>query len=287
MHRTDRTPYSGSHPIPKINDFLKDINPASHKNRKEASATAASQKEQVKSLRKGEGLPGGNRRVVTDPTTGAEVEIEDVTGDFEESAQGEQKLSVPKMSLPDEHHGISSNDFAQPTQDHEEYKEKQDVTAPPQPTKPGTTTDVPIKGEKTNILLHPTPSLSLEDTVFVGFEKKAGALCVGIVAVVVVLGKVLGGMGIFVSGLIGSLVGGGVWYWAQGVMKEARSVDWESEKKRGEMAVNNLIPESVEWMNSLLGIVWGLVNPDMLTGVADMLEDVLQASSPGIIQNIR
>ena len=49
----------------------------------------------------------------------------------------------------------------------------------------------------------------------------------------------------------------------------------------------NLLPESVEWMNTLLGIVWGLVNPDMFQAVADTLEDVMQASVPGIIENVR
>jgi Ca2+-dependent lipid-binding protein len=29
-------------------------------------------------------------------------------------------------------------------------------------------------------------------------------------------------------------------------------------------------------MNTLLGIVWGLVNPDMFQAVADTLEDVMQ-----------
>lgn len=182
---------------------------------------------------------------------------------------------------------VRSNDYAQPTQDLEEYTEKQDRTAPPAPIEKNTTTDVPIRGEKTNILLHQTPSLSLEDTVFASFEQKVGGLCIGIVATIVVLMKVLGGTSIWLSSFIGSLVAGGVWYWAHGLMQEARTVDWESEKKRGQTAVNNLIPESVEWMNNLLGIVWGLVNPDMLAGVADMLEDVLQASSPAIIQNIR
>jgi hypothetical protein len=43
------------------------------------------------------------------------------------------------------------NDFASPTQPMDEYKEKQDVTAPPAPVKPGTTVDVPIRGEKTNV----------------------------------------------------------------------------------------------------------------------------------------
>jgi Ca2+-dependent lipid-binding protein len=244
--------------------------------------------------------------VVTDPTTGADVEIEDVTGEFEQGANEEQKLTVPNTSLPEKERGVGdiplikelgvmltrvkqirSHDFAQPTQEHKEYSEKQDVTAPPEPTKPHTTTDIPIRGEKTNILLHPTPSLSLEDTVFASFEQKAGGLCIGIFATIVVLGKVLGGSSIFLSGFIGLLVAGGVWYWAQGVMQEAKTVDWESEKKRGQTAINNLLPESVEWMNNLMGIVWGLVNPDMLSGVADMLEDVLQASSPSIIQNIR
>jgi len=43
----------------------------------------------------------------------------------------------------------------------------------------------------------------------------------------------------------------------------------------------------VEWLNTLLGIVWGLINPDMFAAVADTLEDVMQASVPGIIENVR
>lgn len=53
------------------------------------------------------------------------------------------------------------------------------------------------------------------------------------------------------------------------------------------MATANLLPESVEWLNTLLAIVWGLINPDMFVGVADMLEDVMQASVPGVIENVR
>jgi len=34
----------------------------------------------------------------------------------------------------------------------------------------------------------------------------------------------------------------------------------------------------VEWMNTLLAVVWGLINPDMFQTVADTLEDVMQAS---------
>lgn len=40
-------------------------------------------------------------------------------------------------------------------------------------------------------------------------------------------------------------------------------------------------------MNSFLGVAWGLMNPDMFTGVADTIEDVMHASLPGIIENVR
>ena len=36
-----------------------------------------------------------------------------------------------------------------------------------------------------------------------------------------------------------------------------------------------------------MGVVWGLINPDMFQGVADTLEDVMQASVPGVIENVR
>jgi len=52
-------------------------------------------------------------------------------------------------------------------------------------------------------------------------------------------------------------------------------------------ATANLLPESVEWMNTFMGIIWGLVNPDMLAPVADTIEDIMQASSPGVIENVR
>lgn len=52
-------------------------------------------------------------------------------------------------------------------------------------------------------------------------------------------------------------------------------------------ATANLLPESVEWMNTFLSVVWGLINPDMFAAVADTLEDVMQASVPGVIENVR
>ena len=77
--------------------------------------------------------------------------------------------------------------FADPVQDvktdasqkNPEYKEKQDITAPPDPVAAGSTSDVPIHGEKTNILFHPTPSVSYEPT-FAKLERQAGAVCLSV-----------------------------------------------------------------------------------------------------------
>ena len=40
-------------------------------------------------------------------------------------------------------------------------------------------------------------------------------------------------------------------------------------------------------MNTFLGVMWGLIDPDMFASVADTLEDVMQASVPGVIENVR
>jgi len=40
-------------------------------------------------------------------------------------------------------------------------------------------------------------------------------------------------------------------------------------------------------MNTMIGIVWNLINPEMFAAVADTLEDVMAASVPGIIENVR
>jgi Ca2+-dependent lipid-binding protein len=40
-------------------------------------------------------------------------------------------------------------------------------------------------------------------------------------------------------------------------------------------------------MNSFLAILWGLLNPDLFGSVADTIEDIMQASLPGVIENVR
>ena len=44
------------------------------------------------------------------------------------------------------------------------------------------------------------------------------------------------------------------------MVRSSREVEWSSEQSRGETAVANLIPESVEWMNKFLEIVWSVIS---------------------------
>ncbi|RPB25083.1 hypothetical protein L211DRAFT_136673 [Terfezia boudieri ATCC MYA-4762] len=46
-------------------------------------------------------------------------------------------------------------------------------------------------------------------------------------------------------------------------------------------------PESVTWLNNTVSKLWSQINGDLFKPVTDMLEDVMQASIPSIIQQIR
>lgn len=139
------------------------------------------------------------------------------------------------------------------------------MTAPPDPVEPGTTSDVPIHGEKTNVLFHPTPSVSYEP-MYANIEARANVLCAGIFIAIAFIGKILGGS---LWGLLplGFCVASGVFLWMKDLVRQGRDTEWSSEQKRGETAVVNLIPESVEWLNTAVGLIWGLINPDMFAGM--------------------
>jgi hypothetical protein len=57
-------------------------------------------------------------------------------------------------------------------------------------------------------------------------------------------------------------------------------------RQRGEI-YSPPTPESVEWLNNLIKLFWGLVDPAMFISVADMVEDIMQQSLPGIVDAVR
>lgn len=161
-----------------------------------------------------------------DPTTGHEVQIEDVNKDFMKAVENPQ-LSVPNANL-----GKDTPVKTDASQTNPEYKHNQDVTAPPDPVAEGSTSDVPIHGEKTNILFHPTPSVSYEP-MFASLENRASGLCIGVFIAIVLLGKVFGASlkGLFPTAMC---IVSGIWLWMKEVIRSGREVEWSSEQSRGE-----------------------------------------------------
>lgn len=91
--------------------------------------------------------------------------------------------------------------------------------------------------------------------------------------------------------------------------KDVEKVRQDMGRQRGE-AFSPPVPESVEWLNGLIKLIWGLVDPyahlyktdqkrkkgadifsfpvsAMFVSVADMVEDILQQSLPGFVDAIR
>ncbi|KAI0485570.1 C2 domain-containing protein [Xylaria cf. heliscus] len=272
--------YSGLNRIPNIKEFAAALD----RDKKERDAKIDAKLKVNKKNgnikeHENENYLAGHGRVVTDPVTGKEVQIDDVKLDSKKAVEN------PHLSIPNANLGKDTPVKTEATQSGEEYRKNQDITAPPDPVATGSTSDVPIHGEKTNVLFHPTPSVSYEPMYDI-VEQRATILCATVFFSIIFVGKFFGGR---LLGLIplAMCIASGIFLWMKDLVRRGRDIEWSSEQKRGETAVVNLIPESVEWMNSLLGIVWGLVNPEMFASVADTLEDVMQASVPGIIENVK
>ncbi|KAJ8121044.1 hypothetical protein ONZ43_g2406 [Nemania bipapillata] len=63
---------------------------------------------------------------------------------------------------------------------------------------------------------------------------------------------------------------------------------WDAARKEEQTIVKNdeELPESVHWLNSLIGSIWPLVNPDLFASLVDQIEDVMQASLPKAIKMV-
>ena len=173
---------------------------------------------------------------------------------------------MDQLTIPNENLGKPSTVNLDSNMSGEEYRRNQDVLAPPEALE-GATSDVPIRSEKTSILFYKTPSVSYEP-MFAILEQRANILCAGIFIAIILVGKAFGGR---LLGLIplAMFIGTGVYLWAKDLIRQGRDLEWSSEQERGETATANLIPESVEWLNTMVGIVWTLINPEMFAGVAD------------------
>lgn len=61
---------------------------------------------------------------------------------------------------------------------------------------------------------------------------------------------------------------------------------WNAQRKELQSNADKHEKETTVWLNSLIGSVWPIMNPDMFAGVGDTLEDVMQASLPTIVRMV-
>ena len=85
----------------------------------------------------------------------------------------------------------------------------------------------------------------------------------------------------------------GVAFFVRGWLGKKVEVTWEDEvweaaRSEEQHAQNSdaIPPESVAWLNSLFASIWPLINPDLFASIADMLEDVMQASLPKVVRMV-
>lgn len=146
--------------------------------------------------------------------------------------------------------------------------------------KAGETDDVPIGAEKSNVLFHPPPAVDF-DRVFDSVEKDLKQVSCLVFGAIIVLDWLFigGGFKGFVKSVFPSAgVAVAVYYVLQMVSQNAtlrkiERVEHKTEKLR-------YVPESVEWMNSLVQTLWGTLQQEFFDNIASQINDTLKSYTP-------
>lgn len=91
----------------------------------------------------------------------------------------------------------------------------------------------------------------------------------------------------FLSVTLGTAWGMGRWV-AKKVDEIVDDETWETSRREEQAVLDSdtELPESVQWLNSLLSSIWPLINPDLFSSLIDMIEDVMQASLPKVVKMV-
>lgn len=204
-------------------------------------------------------------RVVTDPTTGGDVQIRD--------ASENAKINPDKL---DSRYGpgFSSNIPKDPSKHHPLYTS-------------------PNPAEPSNILLHRFPEPVNSDAMKrmqAAFNQLAIGLGGSLAVIWLFTAFGNGYWKFFVRTSV--LIGVGFCGWT-GLHLQSRKIEKEHEAIRAEMhkqrgqQLSPPMPESVEWLNAAIACVWKQINPDMFVPMADMVEDIMQQSLPGFVDAVK
>ncbi|KAI9834851.1 MAG: hypothetical protein M1819_002759 [Sarea resinae] len=261
-------------------------------NTRQAKDTSQAVSSEVDPKKKRKDLKGRNRdraeREVTDPVTHLQVVIHDST---KAELKNVPENLPPAGSQPNTATGSSGSEKSQKQLD-EEGQQQQDAHS---------------GMEK----LFPTPNLEQAKVELIRLYRFAFGLGLGLVVAVIVgilgiqylfggfwrsnnsnsgsVSWVLGSSALAIaSGLVGGIVViKGMQGWVENKVQNIWDDEvWEGNRHDSITDSDAPIPESVQWLNSLVTSIWPLVNPDLFTGLADTLEDVMQASLPRMVRMI-
>lgn len=155
-------------------------------------------------------------------------------------------------------------------------KGKQDPGEP----KAGATDDVPIGGEKSNVLFQPPPSADFNAVFDTLSSDSQHAASVVLFSVIFLDWLFIGGgvYGLFESLFPAFGVATVVYFVLQHAGRSAASVDVKfSEPKTEKLAY---VPESVEWMNSLVETLWHTLQQEFFDGIAEQMNDTIAPFIP-------
>lgn len=146
--------------------------------------------------------------------------------------------------------------------------------------KAGATDDVPIGGEKSNVLFHPTPVVDF-DRVFLALKKDLRQVAYLIFGSIVTLDWLFigGGWKGFLKSLFPSAgVAAAVYF----ILEMAGEKASQSKVEQVDAATEKLkyVPESVEWMNSLVETLWDTLQQGFFDGIRDQINDTIKPYIP-------
>lgn len=242
----------------------------------EQVASSADPKEKRKAMKKSKRQTGG--REVTDPVTHLPIVIHDQTD--------KDLKSVPENEPePGELHTTATGPQGASKTDGELQKER----------------DMVQRGHNGIQKLFPPPKFAdLKEELASAYQStvRAGLSLIAVVAALPFLVSSLQGHVIphwstlltvlgFLSVTLGTAWGMGEWI-SKKVDEIVDDETWDASRREEEAMVDSdaELPESAQWLNSLVASIWPLVNPDLFSSLIDMVEDIMQASLPKVVKMV-
>ncbi|TKY86188.1 hypothetical protein EX895_005013 [Sporisorium graminicola] len=235
----------------------------------QAPGGGAEEKERIKKAQAPKGKANEfeqqGERIVTDPTTGGDVQIRD--------AAENAKISPDKL---DSRYGPGFSSHI-----------------PKDPSKHHSLHTSPYPAEPSNALLYRFPE-PVKSDVIQGMQTAFNQLAIGLGASLALIWFFFAfGNGWWkfllrttILGAVGFCGWTGLHLQSRKIEKEHEAIRAEMHKQRGQ-SLSPPMPESVEWLNAAIACVWKQINPDMFVPMADMVEDIMQQSLPGFVDAVK